>query len=30
MKKVVDWYNCLKNYASLEFVNLDEEAADQE
>ena len=31
MKKVVDWYNCLKNYASLEFVNLDEEqAAEQE
>ena len=30
MKKVVAWYNCLKNYASLEFVNLDEEAADQE
>lgn len=31
MKKVVDWYNCLKNYASLDFVNLDEEtAAEQE
>ena len=31
MKKVVDWYNCLKNYATLEFVNLDEEqAAEQE
>ena len=25
MKKVVDWYNALKNYASLDFVNLDEE-----
>lgn len=24
MKKVVDWYNCLKNYASLEFMT-DEE-----
>ena len=31
MKKVVDWYNCLKNYASLDFVNPDEEqAAEQE
>ena len=31
MKKVVDWYNCLKNYASLDFVDLDEElAAEQE
>ena len=25
MKKVVDWYNALKNFASLDFVNLDEE-----
>ena len=25
MKKVVDWYNSLKNFASLDFVNLDEE-----
>ena len=25
MKKVVDWYNNLKNFASLDFVNLDEE-----
>ena len=25
MKKVVDWYNNLKNSASLDFVNLDEE-----
>ena len=32
MKKVVDWYNNLKNYASLDFVNPDEEqeAAEQE
>ena len=33
MKKVVDWYNALKNYASLDFVDLDaeaEEEADQE
>ena len=28
MKKVVDWYNALKNYASLDFVNPDEEAAE--
>ena len=26
MKKVVEWYNALKNYASLDFVNLDEES----
>ena len=26
MKKVVDWYNNLKKYASLDFVNPDEEA----
>lgn len=27
MKKVVDWYNQLKNFASLEFVEEEEEAA---
>ena len=26
MKKVVEWYNALRNYASLDFVNPDEEA----
>ena len=26
MKKVVEWYNALKNYASLDFVDLDAEA----
>ena len=32
MKKVVEWYNTLKNYASLDFVDLEaeEEAAEQE
>ncbi len=32
MKKVVEWYNALKNHASLDFVNPDEEqeAAEQE
>lgn len=25
MKKVVDWYNCLKNHASLDFVDPEEE-----
>ena len=25
MKKVVEWYNALKNYATLDFVNLDED-----
>ena len=33
MKKVVEWYNALKNHASLDFVDLDaevEEEADQE
>ena len=30
MKKVVEWYNALKHYASLDFVNPDEEAAEQE
>ena len=28
MKKVVEWYNALKNHASLDFVNPDEEEAD--
>ena len=28
MKKVVEWYNALKNYASLDFVNPDEESAE--
>ena len=30
MKKVVEWYNTLKNYASLDFVNPEEEVAEQE
>ena len=30
MKKVVEWYNALKNYASLDFVNPEEETAGQE
>ena len=30
MKKVVDWYNNLKKYASLDFVNPDAETAEQE
>ena len=30
MKKVVEWYNALKHYSSLDFVNPDEEAAEQE
>ena len=30
MKKVVEWYNNLKKYASLDFVNPDEEVAEQE
>ena len=30
MKKVVEWYNALKKYATLDFVNPDEESADQE
>ena len=30
MKKVVDWYNELKNFASLDFVEEDEEAAQPE
>ncbi len=28
MKKVVEWYSCLKNYASLDFVNEEEENAE--
>lgn len=28
MKKVVEWYNALKKYATLDFVNPDEEAAE--
>ena len=30
MKKVVEWYNALKNYASLDFVDLDVEAEEAE
>ncbi len=30
MKKVVDWYNYLKNYASLDFENPEEESAPEE
>ncbi len=29
MKKVVEWYNELKNHASLDFVNPEEEAAEE-
>lgn len=29
MRKVVEWYNALKKFASLEFVNPDEEAAER-
>ncbi len=29
MKKVVEWYNALKNYASLDFVNPEEEASEE-
>lgn len=29
MKKVVEWYNALRNYASLDFVDLDAEAAEE-
>jgi hypothetical protein len=25
MKKVVEWYNCLLKYASIDFVDLDEQ-----
>ena len=28
MRKVVDWYNALKHYASLEFVTDEEREAD--
>ena len=28
MKKVVDWYNCLKNNASLDFVEPESEDAE--
>ena len=28
MKKVVDWYNCLKNHASLDFVDPETEDAE--
>ena len=30
MNKVVEWYNALKNYASLDFVDLDAEAEEAE
>ena len=30
MKKVVEWYNALKKYASFDFVNLDEEQSEEE
>ncbi len=30
MKKVLDWYNCLKDFASLDFVNEDEEPAGEQ
>ena len=30
MKKVVEWYNALKKYATLDFVDLDAEVADEE
>ncbi len=29
MKKVVEWYNALKKYASLDFVNPEEEASEE-
>ena len=29
MKKVVEWYNALKNYASLDFVDLDAEVEEE-
>ena len=29
MKKVVEWYNALKKYASLDFVNPDEEQSEE-
>lgn len=30
MQKVVDWYNCLLKYASLDFVTPEEEASESE
>ena len=30
MKKVVEWYNALKNYASLDFVDPEDESAEAE
>lgn len=30
MKKVVDWYNCLKNYASLDFMTDEDRRAEAE
>lgn len=30
MKKVVDWYNCLLKYASLDFVTPEEDASESE
>ena len=30
MKKVVEWYNALKKYASLDFVDLEAEEEDAE
>ena len=30
MKKVVEWYNELKNYASLDFADVNEEVAEEE
>ena len=30
MKKVVEWYNALKNYASLDFVNPEDETEEAE
>ena len=30
MKKIVDWYNCLLKYASLDFVTPEEEASESE
>lgn len=30
MKKILDWYNCLRDFASLDFVNEDEEPAGEQ
>lgn len=30
MKKILDWYNCLQQYATLEFVDEEEEAKEEE